>query len=217
VGSRRLRASLPARCSWPSTGEQRRQDTKPGGVNPRSKQSPFETIDRTHHRTACGFGCIKQSGDQVPALFSRGHQFVVSWSGYAPAIICRDARSSPRSLLGMAQRIGCVRLHAHGWPDGGRAGHPGWRAVACLAAARQWLPGSGHRTPAVGRGDGPARCRDPAQARSQAARVDAAQIASGRATCWSTLAVRNTRLNRKTEPKAQLAVRPRRATYQRRG
>ena len=116
---------------------------------------------------------------------------------YAPAIVCRDASSSPQSRLGMAQRIGCVRLYPHGWPDGGRARGPRWRAVARVAAAGHRLPRSGHGTPALGRGDGPARCRDPARTGRQACRLDAAHVAPQRATRWSVLAVRDVRLNRR--------------------
>jgi hypothetical protein len=114
--------------------------------------------------------------DQVLVLFFPGHRIVVSWQGHAPAIACRDVSSSP-PRLGMAQRIGGVRLHADGWPDGGGARCPGRRAVAGLAAARQWLPGSGHGPPALGRGDGPARCCDPARAGRKACCIAAAHIA----------------------------------------
>jgi hypothetical protein len=109
--------------------------------------------------------------------------------GHAPAIAHWDAPSGPRPHTGLAQWLGRVRLHAHRRPDGGRARGSGWRAVARLAAAGHWLPRSGYGAPAFGRGDGHARCRDPAQARRQADGVDAAQIVSICATCSPALAV----------------------------
>jgi hypothetical protein len=153
-----------------------------------------------------GFSRFRLRFSAVVVWATRGSSscFVLIWRpghpislGHAPAIPHRNAPSRPRPHRGMAQRLGRVRLHAHRRPDGGRARGARWRAVARLAAAGHWLPRSGHRAPALGRGDGPARGRNPAQARRQAGRVDAAYVVPYRTIRWSVLEIRDARLNRR--------------------